>query len=976
MDETQRERVHDDLKGLLKGELLFDSLSRALYSTDASIFQIEPAGIVVPRDEEDVQALVRYAGEHQIPLIPRGAGTGLAGEALGNGLIIDLSRHFRSILEVDADTVRVQPGVVYRDLNNRLARVGRRFAPDLTSGVQCTIGGMLATNASGAQTLRHGYTREHVAKLRIVANTGDRAWVGRIPHAPEIDLPAGRLREIAEQVCALLERNAELVRRYRPRTPYNRCGYLLHDVLTPGYLDLARLLVGSEGTLALFTEAILRTIPLPAGRSLVLFGFDSLDAAIRASQRALPSRPAACELIDRRLVTLARGRDLDMKALIPAEAEAVLLVEYESETPTGAKESAQELTDHLQRPERLALYAVTAFEPEEIEPLWSLRETVLPSLYRLRSGPQPVPFVEDVGVPPEELMVYLHRVQEILKRHETTASFLVHAGTGQVHTRPFLDLQRPDEVSRLWAIAEEIHGLALELGGTVSTQHGTGLARTPWVARQYGPLYPVMRELKAIFDPHQLFNPGKIIGPSPGMPAWPLRRNPAASAEPPRWSLRWQPGEVRTESLSCNGCGHCRTEAPSQRMCPLFRASHVEAATPRAKANLLRFLLQEGTDPRLLSADDVREITDLCINCRMCALECPARVNIPKLMLEAKAANTAEHGLDRASWTLSRTENFAAFASAFAGLINAGLRSPPIRWVLERFFGVSRKRHLPTFAARSFLRRAARRGWTRRLRHPRPQRVAYFVDVFANYNDPQIAEAAVAVLHHNGVEVYVPPEQRGCGMAPLAYGDVESAREVAVHNLRILADLARDGYTIVCSEPTAAVMLRQDYPDLVDEPDARLVAEQVVEWTAFLWDLHLQGRLRTDFQPLDFSVGHHVPCHVKALGRPPAGPSLLALIPGLRVNTIDVSCSGMAGTFGLNTKNYEVSLEAGRPMLDELSRPRALFGSTECSTCRLQMEEGSGKRTLHPAQYLALAYGIMPEIAQRLKIPIRELVLQ
>jgi Fe-S oxidoreductase len=254
--------------------------------------------------------------------------------------------------------------------------------------------------------------------------------------------------------------------------------------------------------------------------------------------------------------------------------------------------------------------------------------------------------------------------------------------------------------------------------------------------------------------------------------------------------------------------------------------------------------------------------------------------------------------------------------------------------------------------------------------------VAYFVDVFANYNDPQIAEAAVAVLHHNGVEVYVPPGQRGCGMAPLAYGDVESAREVAVHNLRILADLARDGYAIVCSEPTAAVMLRQDYPDLVDEPDAHLVAEQVVEWTAFLWDIHLHGGLRTDFQPLDFSVGHHVPCHVKALGRPPAGPSLLALIPGLRVTTIDVSCSGMAGTFGLNTKNYEVSLEAGRPMLAALNRPGALFGSTECSTCRLQMEEGSGKRTLHPAQYLALAYGIMPEIAQRLKIPIRELVLQ
>src|SRR5439155_1160658 len=264
------------------------------------------------------------------------------------------------------------------------------------------------------------------------------------------------------------------------------------------------------------------------------------------------------------------------------------------------------------------------------------------------------------------------------------------------------DLASPRDVERLWAIAEEIHALAIELGGTVSSQHGTGLARTPWVARQYGPLYPVFRELKAIFDPNHLFNPGKIIGPDPGMPAWPLRQaaRPAPagasiSEEPPRWLLRWQPGEIDTETMNCNGCGHCRTDAPSQRMCPIFRVNHGEAATPRAKANLLRFLLREQTDPRLLAANEVREVADLCVNCRMCAVECPARVNIPKLMLEAKAANVAEHGLDRADWTLSRTEGFAALASTFAFAVNAGLASRSVRWLLEKFFGLSRRTRLP-----------------------------------------------------------------------------------------------------------------------------------------------------------------------------------------------------------------------------------------------------------------------------------------
>jgi Fe-S oxidoreductase len=432
---------------------------------------------------------------------------------------------------------------------------------------------------------------------------------------------------------------------------------------------------------------------------------------------------------------------------------------------------------------------------------------------------------------------------------------------------------------------------------------------------------------------------------------------------------------MRGESANCNGCGHCRTEEPDRRMCPIFRATHAEAATPRAKANLMRSLLRDGADPQAVSSDAVRTVCDLCVNCKMCAVECPAHVNVPRLMLEAKAANVAQHGLRRGDWVLARTESFARLGSAAAPLVNAALASRGARWLLEKLFGVSRRRRLPAFAHRSFLRRAERRGWTRPP-HPSRPRVAYFVDVFANYNDPLIGEAVALVLEHNGIEVYVPPGQQGCGMAPLACGDVEAAREAAQHNLRLFADLAREGYPILCSEPTAAVMLRHDALDLLDDPDARLVAEHTVELTNFLGELYREGRLRTDFRPLDLAIGHHVPCHLKALGRPPAAPTLLALIPGLRVRTIDVSCSGMAGTFGLKAENYTVSLEAGRPMLEEMARPRVLHGSTECSACRLQMEDGSGKRTLHPAQYLALAYGLLPEVARRLHEPIRDRVLR
>jgi FAD/FMN-containing dehydrogenase/Fe-S oxidoreductase len=1008
LDPAQRERIRDDLKGIVKGELLFDDLSRTLYSTDASIFEVRPLGVAVPRDEEDVRALVRYAAEHQVPLVPRGAGTGVAGESLGAGLIVDLSRHFRRIVAVGADTVRVQPGVAYRDLADRLAREGRRFAPDPALG-ECTLGGMLATNASGARAYRHGYTRDHVLGLRAVLDNGDAIEFGRHPVGIAPAEPSARLAQIVPAVAVLLDRHARLIRDNRPRTRFDRCGYLLHDVLDAGQLDLARLLVGSEGTLALFTEATLRTVPLPGGRTLVLLAFASLDAALRAVQATLPTGPSACELLDRRLLRLARGHDADVAALVPPSAEAVLLVEYEADSAVNARRAGRDLVAGLQGRSaafrsasgsaRPPLLAQIATGERDVERFWRVRQAAVPSLYGLRGSAQALPFVEDVGVPVESLAAYLHRVHEILQRHEMTASYLIHAASGQVHMRPFLDLQDPQDRARLWALADEVHGLVLDMGGTISAQHGTGIARTPWAGRQAGPLLPVWRELKAIFDPAGLFNPGKILGdvggdiggsiaaPSQTVSAWPLRRrlhreeaartNEEQETEEAPSSisaLRWSPGEVLAETRSCNGCGECRTETVGVRMCPVFRATHAEHATPRAKANLMRHLLQPDADQRLAS-NEVRELADLCVNCKMCASECPAHTNVPKLMLELKAANVAEHGMDRAELVLARAEEFAWLGSAFAPVANALLGNPVARWLMEKLFGLSRRRRLPGFAARSFLRRARQRGWDRPPRSARP-RVAYFVDVFANYNDPLIAEAVVAVLHHNGIEVYVPPQQYGCGMAPLAHGDVEFAREIVQANLRVLADLAREGYPILCSEPTAALMLRHDALDLLDDPDARLVAAQTVECTAFLWDLHLQGHLRTDFSPLPLSVGHHVPCHLKALGRPPVGPALLGLVPQLRVRTIDVSCSGMAGTFGLQAANYELSLEAGRPMLQELSRPGVLFGSTECSTCRLQMEDGAGKRTLHPVQYLALAYGLLPELSQRLRKPLGKLLLR
>ena len=628
----------------------------------------------------------------------------------------------------------------------------------------------------------------------------------------------------------------------------------------------------------------------------------------------------------------------------------------------------------MTRVDRLALQGLAVATEAERQRVWRLRETALPGLYAMRSGAQPVLGIEDVGVPVETLGEYLRDVQAILHEFDVTASYLIHAGAGQVHARPFLDLRKPADVVRLSELSAKIHERAIALGGTVSTQHGTGLARTPWVARQTGPLYPLLRQVKAIFDPRNIFNPGKIVDPDPQQAAWPVRESPPSESTA-KFELRWQPLEVLTETNHCNGCGHCRTETPTQRMCPIFRATHDEAATPRAKANLLRALLKDADNARPLSSDEAREVADLCVNCKMCHSECPAHVNIPKLMLEAKAANVAQHGLQRGDWFLSRLEDVARLGTMAPLIANAILRSRTMRWLMNRLFELSSRRKLPTFTRKTFMQVAQRRGWTRLPPAGRP-RVVLFADLYANYFDPQIAEAAGLVLWHNGFDVYVPPGQCSSGLEALANGDVESAREMARRNLRVLADLAREGVPIVCTEPSAAMMFRGDYLDLVDDLDARQVAERAVEFTHFLGELQRQGKLRVDFQRLELSLGHHVPCHYKAMHATAAAPGLLRAIPGVRVEAIDKSCSGIAGTYGLRRRNYEVSKLAGAPMLDALKAEGIQFGVTECGSCKIQMEDVAGKRTLHPAQYLAWAYGLMPEVADRLKEPFRELVLR
>ncbi|HEV3121755.1 MAG TPA: FAD-linked oxidase C-terminal domain-containing protein [Isosphaeraceae bacterium] len=981
MDE-RRSRIHDDLRGLLGGDLLFEPIQRAPYAVDASLYEIDPLGVVAPRNEDDLVSLVRYAATHAIPLHARGAGTGLAGESLGPGLVIDFSRYFRRIVEIGPEHVVVQPGVVVDSLNAQLAAWGRRLGPDPSRSEASTVGGMIARNSGGSRSLRYGTASDHVEELRVVWANGEVAQVGVEPWPSFDDEPTTDFKSLAtRKVAALLARHADLIARQWPKSPRNRAGYALHDLKRDLGLDLARLLVGSEGTLALCTEARLRTVPIPAAQAVVLLEFARLaDAALAVSQ-CLVEHPTACELVDWRTINLLREGLPSYRDWIAEDAQALLVVEFEDDDPALLPYRTRSLVNRFRASDAIVAEPLEAFKRADCDRLLGLRAASLPLLMRMKGPERPVPLVEDVAVPPAVLPEFLQQLQNIFKDRKVNWTLYGHAGAGQLHIRPLLDLSSPADVAKLEALAEEVYSAAWAAGGTISGEHGCGLARTQFLRRQYGEVARVFGEIKYAFDPQNLLNPGKIVGDEPHLLTLNLRSMPkSAPVEASaagglvlpvldEQALRWGEKNGIGHSLACNGCGSCRSLETSLRMCPSFRALRTEAATPRARAQLLRQFASGALDPKLWGTEELKEVADLCVHCHLCESECPSGVDVSGLMLEAKAAFVENHGLAPTDWMLSRVELWSRIGSRMPALCNALLSNRMARWVFERLFGLSRYRRLPPAHRTPFVRRAERIGLTR----PRPQepgpRVAYFVDIFANYYDQKLAEAVVAVLQHAGVNVFVPRSQRGCGMPALVAGDLDHARDLALANLRALGDAVRDGYTVVCSEPTATLMIRHEYLKLTDDLDAHLVAENTMDVGQYLAGLAARGSLPQPHDPLRAKVGYHQPCHLRALGAGTPGLDLVRTIPDLTVEFIDRGCSGMAGTFGLTRANFRTSLRAGRGLLSRLRDDDIELGATECGACRMQMEQSVPKRTVHPMKLLSLGYGLDPALRRTLKEP-------
>jgi FAD/FMN-containing dehydrogenase/Fe-S oxidoreductase len=969
--DQERQRIEEDLRGVVSGDVICDDVGRSLYATDGSLFEVQPLVVVRPRTADDVAATVRWAAERGVPVHARGAGSSVAGGPLGPGVVIDCSRHMRRVIETGPDTVRVMPGVVDAQLEQHLARRRRTFGPDPANAVTTTVGGMIGRDSSGSRFLRHGAVRGRLVSAEVVLADG--VIVECVPAAADQSAEAAACGRLAAGVATIIEGSSEIIAAAQPASRATHGGYRFHDLLHDGLVDLPRLLCGSEGTLGIVTAATLRTVPADAATAVGLLLFDSLEGAAEAALKILPLGPSACDLFDRRHLALARGTKPSFDLLIPPVAEAGLLVEFSGDEPADTGARLDQATGLTQRGRTGCIDVRRAEDAFDAAFFWELSRNNVSTLHGVRAEMRPVPFMEDVVVPPPALPDFLRRLQEVLKQHQATAMLFGHAGQGQLHLRPHAEPRRPGERQRLEALAEAVYAEAAAVGGTIGGEQGLGLSRTPSFRRLFPELAGVGDQIKRVFDPGGVLNPGRLAaaGGDSAAPSWASFRPSLAAAPPPATEtdaappiaplpvLTWDRDRLAVEADACNGCGSCRSTSAATRTCPRYRENPCEEASPRAKADAVAAVLAGTIDPKSLSTAAVRALADTCFNCHQCRTDCAAGVDIPALVTELKAAHHASNSIDVGRWLLARVDAISATAGRSRTLANWAIASPQARWLLEKTLGIAAGRKLPPFTGRQFMKWAARRGITRPSRRSGP-RVLYFLDTYARWHDPLLAQAFVAVLERNGIGVFVDPRQVSSGMPLVSEGDLDGARKLARRNVRVLAEAVRLGYRIVCTEPSAVTCITHDYPLLLDDEELPRITAATCDAMTFLWELHREGRLRLDFSPLSTRLLYHAPCHSR-IGVAAATPAehVLRLIPGLSLQVADRGCSGMAGTFGLTRENYRTSLRMGLGLMSAVRAGGVEAGATECSACRIQMEQGTTKPTVHPLKLLAKAYGLL-----------------
>ena len=958
---TQEEtaQLEVDLQRLVQGEVRFDRYSRALYSTDASIYQMEPVGVVLPRDQDDVIAVLKTASRYGIPVLPRGGGTSLGGQGCNHAVVLDFSKYMHSILEVSPEErwVRTQPGITLDELNYHMHPHGLHYAPDPTTSNRANVGGGIGNNSCGSHSVLYGKTVDHVKAVDVVLANGDTAHFGPLLGASlETRVNQDTLEgHIYREIRRLARENREEILHRYPRIMRRVSGYNLELFVEEGPVDLTKIVVGSEGTLVTVTEATLNLVPLPNMKGLAVLHFRTLIQSMEATVAILEHHPSAIELVGQMILHRTRESLGFAKRMtfVEGDPEAILLVEFYGESEQELRSKLTALQRDMER-RGLTYATVLTTDPAEQANVWAVRKAGLGLLMAVKGDTKPLPFVEDTAVAPEKLPEYIRRFNEIILSHNTTAGYYGHASVGCLHIRPMVNLKEETGVETMVSIAREITDLVLEFGGALSGEHGDGIVRGVWNEKMFGPVvYNAFRELKCAFDPQGIMNPGKVIDCPPMTEN--LRIGPHYKTLPMETYLDFSEdgGFGRSVEL-CNGMGACRKFLDGT-MCPSYMVTREEEHSTRGRANALRAVLSGGLPAQELTSKRLYDVLDLCIECKGCKAECPSNVDMAKLKYEVLTRYYQAHGLPLRARLFGHIAALNRLGCRFAPFSNWGSRNPFTRWLLHLVVGIDHRRQLPPFA------RPTLPAWFRRqkrdVKAPTRGKVVLFNDTFMDYNYPQVGRAATRLLEAAGFEVLL-VDKRCCGRPLISKGMLPKAREWARDNVDRLYPYAQQGIPIVGCEPSCLLTLRDEYPDLLRDDKARMVASQTYMVEEFLQKLAEEGQLGLEFRPVERHILFHGHCHQKALVGTEPAMKALRLVPGHQVTLINSGCCGMAGSFGFEKEHYNISLAMGAQRLFPIIQaPEHADYQIAISgvSCRQQIQHATGKEPRHLVEFLAEA---------------------
>jgi FAD/FMN-containing dehydrogenase/Fe-S oxidoreductase len=942
------------LRREIKGDVLFDPFTRGRYSTDASIYQIEPLGVVVAKDRDDIATAIQIAREEGVPVLPRGGGTSQCGQTVNRALVVECSKYMQDVVSLDtgARRVTVQPGVVMERLNARLRQHKLWFPVDVSTGDRATIGGMTANNSCGARSIRYGNMVHNVRAIDAILADGTQAHFGELPGNFGEDVEPERYRALVRAMRALHRREADEIDARIPKLLRKVGGYNIDMISDEGH-NMAHLLVGSEGTLAFFTEIELDLQPIPPHRVLGICHFPSFYKAMEATQHIVKLGPAAVELVDRTMIELARDIPMfraTVDRFVQGEPEAILLTEF----------AGDDADDNLRRLKQLVELmgdlgfpgsVIEATDPSFQSAVWTVRKEGLNIMMSMKGDGKPISFIEDCAVRLEDLAEYTDRLTQVFRKHGTYGTWYAHASVGTLHVRPVLNLKQELEVKKMREIAEEAFAMVREYKGSHSGEHGDGLVRSEFHEPMFGSrIVRAFEEVKDKFDPTGLFNPGKIVRPPKMDDRALFRFKPGYRQVPIETAFDWSEwGGFANAAEMCNNNGACRKSDPGV-MCPSYRATGDEQHLTRGRANSLRLALTGQLGPDALTSDAMAETMSLCVSCKGCRRECPTGVDMAKMKLEFLHHYKQRNGFTRRDRLIAYLPRYAPWAARFAGPLN--LRKPGglLARLGERLFGLSAARALPRWSSRPYRGAAPSRN---------DRGVVLLVDTFNRYFEPENAEAAERVLTRAGYRVTTPEPGTGrplcCGRTFLAAGMVDKAREEARRTIDSLKAAVEAGTPIVGLEPSCLLTLRDEYPALLPGTEAKALAAHAQLFEEFVESERQAGRFQLTLVPMPGRTALlHGHCHQEAFGTAGAAAAALQMIPELKVETFDSTCCGMAGSFGYEAEHHDTSLKIGE--LGVLPKMRAAPPGTllaACGTsCRHQIADGAGRDARHIVRIL------------------------